>query len=95
MLRIVEKLRKQRHTRHRIVNNQKAMYSVCYCQNTRGIQGDTVFTSALGHQRSSDFNSQSQREWHMNPVLLDREGAMAFQTEKNYDIVRFKNNKSS
>lgn len=31
----------------------------------------------------------------MNPVLLDREGAMAFQTEKNYDIVRFKNNKSS
>ena len=62
MLRIVEKLRKQRHTAYKIVNNQKAMYSECCYQNTRGIQGGTVFNSALGSHRSSDFNSQSQRE---------------------------------
>lgn len=32
MFRIVETLRKQRHIGHRIVNNQKAVYSVFYYQ---------------------------------------------------------------
>lgn len=62
MLRTVETLRKQRHIGHRIMDNEKAVCSVCYYQNARGIQGGTVFNSALGSQRSSDFNFQSQRE---------------------------------
>lgn len=63
------------------------MYSII--QNARGIQEETVFNFALGYWRSSGFNSQSQKKWHMNPVFLDRERIMAFQAENNCGLVRF------